>query len=376
MTQTGKSRMIAAMKGEVSDRVPVAPDISNMIPAKLTGKPFWDVYLYQDPPLWQAYLQARQRYGFDGWLPLYHNYGVIEAVDEDTMIVERNAERIVTRRYAADTHGQRRWADYVGVYPARETPTMKHVETVGLRIEATPGWYEPVDLRRLPPKKSLVELYHEVSPLMGDDGVVGLSVGIPGLGGPEDIYRWADEPDAMREEAHVKTEKAVQEAERICRLRPDFLFIGYSGILVWNTLQSLRELCLPALAQVTAVARRHGIPSQMHCCGPSRKVVEICAERTDLCSINPLERPPLGDCDMAEIKRLYGQKISLMGNVPTVDLMLFGTPADVERDAKWLIDVCAPGGGFILSTGDQCGRDTPEENLRALIETAENYGRY
>ena len=32
--------------------------------------------------------------------------------------------------------------------------------------------------------------------------------------------------------------------------------------------------------------------------------------------------------------------------------------------------------GFILSTGDQCGRDTPDANLFALVETARRYGRY
>jgi len=38
-------------------------------------------------------------------------------------------------------------------------------------------------------------------------------------------------------------------------------------------------------------------------------------------------------------------------------------------------DDAARGGRFILSTGDQCGRDTPDENIRAMIETAHTYGR-
>jgi len=41
-----------------------------------------------------------------------------------------------------------------------------------------------------------------------------------------------------------------------------------------------------------------------------------------------------------------------------------------------LIDDTAEKGGFILSTGDQCGQDTPEENIRAMIETAKTYGKY
>ncbi|HUT33160.1 MAG TPA: hypothetical protein VNE39_06765 [Planctomycetota bacterium] len=39
-------------------------------------------------------------------------------------------------------------------------------------------------------------------------------------------------------------------------------------------------------------------------------------------------------------------------------------------------DDAAAGGGFILSTGDQCGRDTPDENILAMLEVARDYGRY
>jgi len=55
---TRKDRMLAALNNEQPDRVPDAPDISNMIPCRLTGKPFWDIYLYDDPPWWQAYINA------------------------------------------------------------------------------------------------------------------------------------------------------------------------------------------------------------------------------------------------------------------------------------------------------------------------------
>ena len=41
-----------------------------------------------------------------------------------------------------------------------------------------------------------------------------------------------------------------------------------------------------------------------------------------------------------------------------------------------LQEAAAVGGGFILSTGDQCGRDTPDENIFRLVETVRRYGRY
>ena len=99
-------------------------------------------------------------------------------------------------------------------------------------------------------------------------------------------------------------------------------------------------------------------------------------EETDLTIIDPLEPPPMGDCDLAQLKRLYGDKIILKGNLHTTDVMLRGSAQDVVAASKKAIDDAGAGGGFVLSTGDQCGRDTPFENLRAIVDTARTYGRY
>ena len=84
----------------------------------------------------------------------------------------------------------------------------------------------------------------------------------------------------------------------------------------------------------------------------------------------------MGDCDLAKLKKEFGKKISLMGNLHTTEVMLRGTPGDVRRASRKAIDDAAEGGGFILSTGDQCGRDTPDENILAMIEVARTYGAY
>ncbi len=84
----------------------------------------------------------------------------------------------------------------------------------------------------------------------------------------------------------------------------------------------------------------------------------------------------MGDCNLAEAKRLYGKRLALMGNLHTVDVMLFGTPQEVLEKSRQAIEDAGEGGGFILSTGDQCGRDTPDANLFAMVEAAEKYGRY
>ena len=58
-TMTSRERFLTAMRaGGIPDRVPVTPDISNYIPCKRTGRPFWDIYFKNEVPLWKAYLNA------------------------------------------------------------------------------------------------------------------------------------------------------------------------------------------------------------------------------------------------------------------------------------------------------------------------------
>jgi uroporphyrinogen decarboxylase len=118
------------------------------------------------------------------------------------------------------------------------------------------------------------------------------------------------------------------------------------------------------------------MPTHVHSCGPEKELVKILAEETDLTVVDPLEIPPMGDCDLKELKARYGKKIVLKGNIHTTNVMLRGTVQEVKDACKKAIDDGAEGGGFILSTGDQCGRDTPDKNIFAMIETAKTYGKY
>ncbi len=92
--------------------------------------------------------------------------------------------------------------------------------------------------------------------------------------------------------------------------------------------------------------------------------------------MEPMEEPPGGNVDIAEAKRRVGNKLCIKGNINTFDFMLNATPDQVEAKCKKLIDEAARDGGFVLSTGDQCGRDTPHANLFKMVEVAETYGRY
>ena len=136
------------------------------------------------------------------------------------------------------------------------------------------------------------------------------------------------------------------------KAKPDFLMIGASGAMTLQSPQIFRHLSLRTLQKVTSLPKDAGVPSLLHSCGMERALVEICANETDLSCIEPLEIPPMGDCDLAEIKRKFGGRLALKGNIHTTDVMLRGTPEDVRRESRRCIEAAAEGGGFVLSTGD------------------------
>lgn len=78
--------------------------------------------------------------------------------------------------------------------------------------------------------------------------------------------------------------------------------------------------------------------------------------------------------DMARAKRILGDNACIAGNVP-VGLLHTGTPREVKEACRKLIETCAPGGGYILAASAAMDEGNPD-NLRAMMEAAEEYGVY
>lgn len=78
--------------------------------------------------------------------------------------------------------------------------------------------------------------------------------------------------------------------------------------------------------------------------------------------------------DMAKAKRELEGIACVAGNMSTATLM-HGTTEQVVTETRRLLDICAPGGGYMMSNDisiDNCNR----KNLAAWYEAVEKYGRY
>ena len=70
---------------------------------------------------------------------------------------------------------------------------------------------------------------------------------------------------------------------------------------------------------------------------------------------------------------MLGGHSCIMGDVPAV-MLSYGQPNEVEDYCKELIDVCAPGGGFIMDSATMID-DAKTENIVAMFETTYKYGK-
>ena len=373
---TPRERLLTVLAGESPDCVPVAPDFSNMIPARMTGKPFWDLYLYKDPPIWQAYIACAKHFDIDslmdGNFPLTFDD---DQVEWEEFIVHRDSERIVTQKSRLD--GRRRiWAKTMDVY-WRDEPRIWGVSPAKLHLPPTPAKFEPVQGAK--PVDTGPEGFRRAKEMLSDQGLLGAFVtGSCAISTEEELYKYVDNPHMHEQWAEQRVRAAEKRFARIMAMpvKPDFLCVGGSGTLVLQTPAVFRQLALPAVKRAIELATAAGLPTHVHSCGPEAELVKIFAEETDLTVIDPLELPPMGDCNLAELKKRYGRKIVLKGNLHTTDVMLRGSVEQVTAASRKAIDDAAAGGGFILSTGDQCGRETPDANIHAMVATARTYGRY
>lgn len=375
---TGKERMLCALTGGTPDRIPVAPDISNMIPCRLTGKSFWEIYVNQSPPLWRAYLDAVDHFGIDAWFI----YGGLEFRDPQPVgvqseILSRTPDRWTVRNTFQTPAGP---LTELEICPVGDAPTF-----VEKRVKRFKEEFPKLRYLYQTPVSYDATLYREQARALGERGLMASCLITPGLQFYVDIfngnleaatYALYDEPELMEELRELDHRRIVKMAEMNVEAGVESILIGGSGSITMQGPELWRYFSLPTIRDVTALCRQAGIPVGLHSCGRQRYLVETVAAETGLDYVHPLEVPPMGDCILADVKEKTRGHLALMGNLHTTETMLFGSPDRVRLRSLECFRDAGEGGGFVLSTGDQCGRDTPEENLFAMVETAREYGSY
>lgn len=166
------------------------------------------------------------------------------------------------------------------------------------------------------------------------------------------IYRIADEPNKVKEEAERNVEKALKKAEVLAKhggldgfaLCSDYCF--NTGPFLSPSMFS--EYITPYLAKLTKGYRDMSFYVIKHTDGNIMPILDQLVQ-TNPHALHSLD--PQALVDIAEVKCLIGDRVCLIGNV-NCGLLQTGTEEQVRESVMYSLKHGMPGGGYIFSTSN------------------------
>jgi uroporphyrinogen decarboxylase len=136
-----------------------------------------------------------------------------------------------------------------------------------------------------------------------------------------------------------------------------------------------RDFYQAATQRAIDQAKAHGLIVFHHDDGDMRPLLPTLVDM-GIDILNPVQWR-CGDWDLAQIKAQFGARICFHSAVDNQQTLPFGTPGDVRREVKWLIETLAcDRTGFILGPCHNLQPVTPIENIVAMYEAAREFGEY
>ncbi len=191
--------------------------------------------------------------------------------------------------------------------------------------------------------------------------------------GTEQLLKWmVKHPKELH---HVMSVVAESNDNYIKEVAKRGVGIGFADPVSSMSLISakhFREFSLPYLKQnIETVTKHTGSKPGIHICGKSRAIwLDVVDAGISNFSIDNIE-------DIEDAKNIMGDHVTITGNVPPVDVILFGTQEEINKS----VQSCIKKGhdskkGYILSTGCQIPMYTPIEKVKQFMKAADQFGQY
>ncbi len=148
--------------------------------------------------------------------------------------------------------------------------------------------------------------------------------------------------------------------------------------------ETFRSLMKPRLQEILALIKRKFREKKnpgergwifFHSCGNIRPILPDFIEiGVDI--LNPVHLNATG-MEPGPLKKDFGSEITFWGGgVETQSILPRGTPEAVKENVKRNLSALMPDGGFVFNTVHNIQAEVPPENIEAMWETLQQYGKY
>lgn len=126
----------------------------------------------------------------------------------------------------------------------------------------------------------------------------------------------------------------------------------------------MRRYVLPAQRRLAAAAHAAGLPVLLHSCGNLTAIMDDLIDDVGIDAKHSFED---AITPVTQAKDLWGHRVCLIGGVD-VDPLTRRSPDEVYQYTLGILEKCAPGGGYILGTGNSVANYIPIPNYLAMLK--------
>jgi uroporphyrinogen decarboxylase len=237
-----------------------------------------------------------------------------------------------------------------------------------------PAERSTLDRLRIPNPKNdgrmplLLEAQKRIRDRWGDRIIINKSVAAPFSGltllyGINDIMLIAyDNPEFLKKSMTFMEELVITWGRALLEGGTDVFWLGdASASSRLLSMDMYREFAMEPARRVISALKQMGGIVIYHAAENRLPFLEATAEiGADILSVE-------AGIDLAAVKKAVGHRVALSGNLDGIKEVWQGQPQDIERKARQLVNDVASQGGVIVNTGEGIPKQTPVENVRAMI---------
>ena len=134
----------------------------------------------------------------------------------------------------------------------------------------------------------------------------------------------------------------------------------------------LRKYVFPFYKKVGDVCRDRGLGYVFHSDGDCTTAMDELIE-CGYQGFNPVQPNAM---DIVEVKRKWGKKLCLIGNINLDSTLTLGTPDDVKAEVHERIRTLGPGGGYMVASSNSITDYVALENMKTMFQATRAYGQY
>ena len=385
---TSRERLLAAAKHEETDRVPIVPRYHNYCIEK-----------YGDH-LVENQLKINDEFGWDNYIAvpsltdsLWPNYFWNVRIKDFSPLKKVGVEMEIMRKEETDY-----WLlDRTFSTPAGKLNDKIKIPKPNYGYGIRPNAHyleflikEKSDLERIkylllgPAKFSDFDTLHMAQQLVGNKGIImpyinaALDDKAGCVYGNENLMMiYFDDKDFCRELLDIFHEHTKREIKSLLERGVDGIHTTWywsSPSAGWSPAM-IEELFLPMAEELIKLVHSYDKIFYYYDDG-NLMPIAIRLKEIGIDILGTCASPPAAENDIAELKKEIGDMVCLHGNTDVIDLMLKGSPDMIRDNVRQIIRVAGPGGGFIIGTSDSVREGTPEKNVRAWSDAAQEFGKY